>query len=193
MAADDVETSIRRALSAGNLDAAATLALEAYSGELLGYLVSVLRNRDDAEDVYAEGCHRLWRGLPSFRNESSFRTWAYRIFQNALRMHMRRATRQRRGTMNEARTSALVVRERTETHPYQRTDAKVALGRLRATLGASDQALLTLRLDRRLSWRDVAVVLDDTDEPERAAAKYRKRFERVREQLRVLAQREGLL
>jgi RNA polymerase sigma-70 factor (ECF subfamily) len=62
---------------------------------------------------------------------------------------------------------------------------------IRQALDADDQILLALRVDRDLSWREIAHVLvgEDAAEDEvvRKAAALRKQFERVVDQLRELA------
>ena len=64
--------------------------------------------------------------------------------------------------------------------------------RLRAKLSPDEQALLTLRVDRELEWREIARVLADDELADdaavtRAAAGLRKKFERLKEKLRRLA------
>lgn len=50
--------------------------------------------RDDAvDDVVQDVFIRVWRSLDRFRNESSLRTWMYRICVNAAHEHFRRAPR----------------------------------------------------------------------------------------------------
>ncbi|MDE5841182.1 MAG: sigma-70 family RNA polymerase sigma factor, partial [Muribaculaceae bacterium] len=44
----------------------------------LGYAA----NPQDLEDLYQDVLVNIWRGLPSFREESSVRTWVYRIALN---------------------------------------------------------------------------------------------------------------
>ena len=54
---------------------------------------------------------------------------------------------------------------------------------------ADEQSLLTLRVDRGMSWAEIAHILDEgAGEPA-----LRKRFERVKRKLRDLAAAEGLL
>ena len=48
-----------------------------------------LVGQDDAPDVVQEGFLSVYRNLTSFRHESRFATWLYRIVTNAALMHLR--------------------------------------------------------------------------------------------------------
>ncbi len=52
-----------------------------------------LVGHDDAPDVMQEGFLSVYRNLASFRHESRFGTWLYRIITNAALMHRRARTR----------------------------------------------------------------------------------------------------
>ena len=52
-----------------------------------------LVGNDDAPDVVQEGFLSVYRNLASFRHESRFGTWLYRIITNAALMHRRALTR----------------------------------------------------------------------------------------------------
>jgi len=52
-----------------------------------------LVGQDDAPDVVQEGFLSVYRNLKSFRHESRFATWLYRIVTNAALMHLRARTR----------------------------------------------------------------------------------------------------
>ena len=75
----------------------------------------------------------------------------------------------------------------------RREEQATALDRLRATLDEDEQTLLTLRVDRRLSWAEVAQVMaeDGAAPPEEPAL--RKRFERLKEKLARAAREQGLV
>jgi RNA polymerase sigma-70 factor (ECF subfamily) len=66
------------------------------------------------------------------------------------------------------------------------------LARLREALEPEERTLLILRLDREMSWNEVAEVLSGEGDPVDAAA-VRKRFERVKDRLAKLAREQGLL
>jgi RNA polymerase sigma-70 factor (ECF subfamily) len=50
-----------------------------------------------------------------------------------------------------------------------------------------------LRVDRELSWREVAVALGEEADDEACCAALRKRFERLKEKLAGFARERGLL
>jgi RNA polymerase sigma-70 factor, ECF subfamily len=60
--------------------------------KLLGVARRLTRNDADAEDLVAETVLRGWRGLDSLANESSLRSWLFRILNNTFMSNCRRAT-----------------------------------------------------------------------------------------------------
>ena len=183
MATAALEAELRELFDAGDLSGAATLAIQGYGAEVCGYLAAVLRDEEQARDVFADTTVELWRDLPGFRWESSLRTWLYTLARHRLAAHLGRAERQRSVALSQApEVAALVAVARTTTVPWQRTEVKDAVSRLRDSLSVDDQTLLILRIDRKMSWRDVARVMGEAQE-----AALRKRFERIKERLRALA------
>jgi DNA-directed RNA polymerase specialized sigma24 family protein len=82
-----------------------------------------------------------------------------------------------------------VTRIRSSTPVYQRTEVKEAFARLREQLDPEDHMLLGLRLDRGLSWNDIAQILGGGRPADlaRESAALRKRFERLKSKLATLA------
>ena len=93
----------------------------------------------------------------------------------------------------------LADKVRTATFPYLRTDVKSRVTALRQQLSTAEQTLLILRVDRNLSWKDVAQIMAGPEagledaEVMRLAAGHRKQFERAKQRLRALAEAAGLL
>jgi RNA polymerase sigma-70 factor (ECF subfamily) len=87
---------------------------------------------------------------------------------------------------------------RRQTAMIQQTAVKDRFTQLREALDPEDQELLILRVDRSMEWADLARVMSDRDdldgeELKRESARLRKRFQSVKDKLRELAVREGLL
>ena len=93
--AEQVETKIREQVTAGEIEAATTLAINQYGPELLGYLLAVTHDAHSADEVFALACEAIWKALPNFRWESSLRTWAYSIVRRVLAQHRQRPAAQR--------------------------------------------------------------------------------------------------
>src|SRR5436190_4460429 len=113
-----LEAELRRMFDAGDLSGVTSKALEAYGPELYGFLLSMMRTDVDAADAFGELCHQLWRDLPKFRWESSFRTWIYRLARHRCidqhRDPARRADR-RIPLSRSPEVDELVARARTTT------------------------------------------------------------------------------
>jgi RNA polymerase sigma-70 factor (ECF subfamily) len=195
----DHETAIRDACLSGQLDVGAAAAFEAYGPEISSFLIARLRDASDAQEVFSMFAEDLWAGLPKFSWRCSMRTWAYTLARNAATRYV--AAPQRRGGRNVALSDVsqlAVERARSATHLYQQTEVKDRFRSLRERLDADDQMLLVLRVDRGMAWRDLAITMAgnvdlDDEAIERESLRLRKAFERVKSELKRIAQREGLL
>lgn len=172
------------------MGATATVALREYGPEILGLLLAVLRNDEDAAEVYAQFCEDLWAGLPRFRWESSLRTWGYVLARHAIHAFRRDPHRRRRvGLSKHPELEEIEARARTTTLICLRSETKNRIKHLRESLSPDDQMLLILRVDRQMAWNDIAMVMGQgtaSADLARSVAALRKRFERVKERLRML-------
>jgi len=197
----EAEQRIRSAWEAKDFDAAATLTIESYSDEIMTFLGTRLRSMSDGQEAFSMFAEDLWIGLPQFGWRCTMRTWAYTLARNAANRYAtaphKRA--ERNLTLSATgRLSALVEQVRTATHIHQRTDVKDRFRALRERLEPEDQLLLILRIDRDMAWRDIALAMSgdvnlDEDAISRESTRLRKTFERVKAELKQMAQAEGLL
>ena len=172
------------------------MALEALGPEVHRFLGSALGDDVRTDDAFAETSERFWRSLARFEWRCSLRTWLYVIAR-------REASRVRSGEQKRARGRVRIseladliakVTSKSRTGGTRRT----AIARLRDELPADDRDLLILRVDRELSWEEIACAfLEDEAAPAesvtREAARLRKRFQLVKDRIAVRAREEGLL
>jgi RNA polymerase sigma-70 factor (ECF subfamily) len=200
------EERIHSAFAQGDLEGAATALLEIYGGEIFGFLVIRLRNKELATEAFADFTEDLWRGLAGFRWMCSARAWAYTLARHAASRTIRQ--RRRRGAHVVSLSSAgplseLAERVRSETGIALRTTTRNRIVELREQLPIGDQMLLMLRVNRGLPWLDIARIMargsvDDavelpTERLTTEATRLRKRFQKAKEKLRRLATEAGLL
>ena len=198
----EVEEVVRSAVRANELEVAATRALEAYGKEILSFLVARLRSRSDGEEAFSMFAEDFWNGLPGFGFRCSVRGWMYTVARNAANRHA--SSPQLRPARNltisgKESLSQMIDRVRSATAVHLRTDVKAKVRALRERLDPEDQTLLILHVDRGLSWRELAMVMHEDGERlegkalDREMARLRKRFERVKAELKELATKEGLI
>jgi len=175
------EAAIARALDERRLADATTCALRAYGSEIRHRLASVLRDDADAAEAFARFCEDLWRGIAGFERRSSFRTWAHRVaFRCACDVRAER-TRAREHPLESLNPTSFA-----DSLP-DRASAD-ALLRLRRQLPPDAQALLELRIEREMSWKQIAQRLAPATD-----VALSQRFGRLKRLLRTLARSEGII
>lgn len=78
----------------GNLNAFEQL-IALYENKVYGLSLRLTGNHDDAQDLAQEAFIRLYKSLHSFRGQSAFSTWFYRIIANLWSNELRKRTKQR--------------------------------------------------------------------------------------------------
>lgn len=191
-----LERELAAALAAADNQRAAVLTLRGYGSEILGFLIAQLRSDQHAEEVFSAFAEDLWRSLPGLTLRTSMRAYAYALARNAKHRFLARDLRKQRAAvpLSDAKlVSELVAHVRTKTATYIATDSKHKLAELRDRLDSDEQTLLTLRVDRGLEWLEIAEVFGDLDDPKKAAARYRKRFQQLKDKLSIWARESGLV
>jgi RNA polymerase sigma-70 factor, ECF subfamily len=187
----ELEGRIAGLLDRDDRQTAVVEAIRGYGPEVLGYLFATLRQETAAEEVFAQFSEDLWKTIEKYRRECSMRTWCYKLAWEATKKYLRDPYF-RRGIPMTGEWSQLAAAVRDETAPFLRSTMKDKIVRLRERLRPLDQTLLTLRVDRGLSWTEIATVLATPRRPI-GEATLRKRWERLKQSLRKLAEADGLI
>lgn len=137
-------------------------------------------SREDAEDCMQEAMLRVYRALNSFKAESSFSTWVYRITMNTcldeLRRRKNRASTSLDGLLDEGWAPS-DHRDTPEQHAL-RSEARQALDAFIRELPEDMRAAVVLRDIQGLSYDDIAAALNTN------VGTVKSRISRGREKLR---------
>jgi RNA polymerase sigma-70 factor (ECF subfamily) len=133
----------------------------------LVYRVSLrMLGTDDAQDASQEVWIRVWRNMRTFRGDSAFSTWLYRITVNTcLSMRQRESRRQDREYSGEEipylpePSGGDADPEAEALSAERREEIEAALGHVRA----EHRAALVLRHMEGLSYAEIAEVLEVPD------------------------------
>lgn len=192
----NAEVELRALLDRATPDAiasATTLALTSYGPELVGWLCATL-GESDAHDAFSILAEELWKSLPRFDGRCSARTWCYMLARAAVARVLSPTARRREQLVSNIPSVAHAVAQVWSTTAQRQQRQQDIYAQIRSELDDDDQLLLVLRVDRDLSWSDIALVMlgesASSDDVTRKAATLRKQFERVKQRLRELAARQ---
>jgi RNA polymerase sigma-70 factor (ECF subfamily) len=183
-----LDERIRSVLAAGEIAQATTLVLRDLGPEILGFLSGVLGD-DDADEVFSAFSVRLWRSLEGFQGRCSVRTWAYVLARREIGRFRRGMRRHADGRVPISELQEVLVEVRTKSRSRLTTDKQRSLTKLRDELPVEDRTLLILRVDRGLSWDDIALAFAEEHETfseedtRRESARLRKRFQLIKRRL----------
>jgi RNA polymerase sigma-70 factor, ECF subfamily len=89
-----VTQKIRRQWASGDRKGAYALAVHSTQDSLYRFLVHLLRDEDEAREIFQDTYVRVFRGLDGFRGDANITTWVLRIGRNlAWNRHRRAKTR----------------------------------------------------------------------------------------------------
>ena len=129
--------------------------LSPWNDRVFSFLLTLLRNRADAEDAAQETFLRVVKGLPGYEHTGQFQAWIFRIARNQAALT---ATRKQR---TEARESA-VESEVLNDFPMPADNNEDSHDRARQLrtavndLPAAEREVVLLRLDEDLKFREIA-------------------------------------
>jgi RNA polymerase sigma-70 factor, ECF subfamily len=192
----DLDEVVRALLAEGKTKDAATHIIRELGPEILGFLSGVLGDAD-ADDVFAAWCLELWRSLEGFEGRCSIRSWSYRLARHQLGRFRKGMRRHEEGRVPISELQDVIAIVRTRTRTAAAIHKQQTLTALRDELPAEDRTLLILRVDRGLSWDEIALVFSESEDlsdedRRREAARLRKRFQLIKQRLLRRAQEASI-
>jgi RNA polymerase sigma-70 factor (ECF subfamily) len=133
----------------GDMEAFATL-YQRHKGKVLGFLMTRLRDRDEAEEVFQVTFAKLHLARKKYRQDIPFLPWMFTMTRNALVDHVRKRQVYRRHitTSEEMVAAAVDLRGRDPLSDYLPADL--------SGLSATQRQALELRYFQALSFAEVA-------------------------------------
>lgn len=146
----------------GDRDAFSTL-MELYQSKIYNLTLRMTGSPEDAADLCQETFLNAWRGLPSFRGDSSFSTWLCRLANNACLDHLRREKKRRYiesgASLDDEENGLSAVLPDCAPTPHQRLEERERRDAVRHALeklSPEHRQVLILRETAGLSYAEIA-------------------------------------
>jgi RNA polymerase sigma-70 factor (ECF subfamily) len=157
---DDEPTRIRRA-QAGDRSAFARLVTD-YWDRLYRWMYHLCHDRHQAEDLTQEAFLKAFANIRSFRPGTHFRAWLFRIAYNTFLNQCREDQRHRQTLADQVPS-----REPSPSEQLISEEAMRLLSQTISRLPADFRAAFLLRVEEGLSFRQIADVLEITEQTAR--------------------------
>lgn len=137
--------------------------LDRYQKTVYHQAFRLLNNAEDAADVTQEVFIKVWKHLPSFRGESGFATWLYKLTDNAaIDLIRREKKRQGDSSLDDEESSAFFPADPAPT-PHQaaeQKELKQAVAEGLQQLSEEHRRILVMREINGLSYEEIGEILD---------------------------------
>jgi RNA polymerase sigma-70 factor (ECF subfamily) len=161
--------------------------VQTYDRQVLSLALSLMRNEEDAKDIYQEVFIRVYRALPKFRMESKFSTWLHRIVTNVCLTHRSKRKRYEYSSLDQEKegmrplSETLAGTSSTDSDTMN-TEITEHVQQAMHALSPQQKLVFTLRHFEGYKLREIAVRMNCA---EGTVKKYLfTATERLREQLR---------
>ncbi len=141
--------------------------VEKYQQRVYSMVYGMLRNREDARDVTQDAFVKAYKHLDSFRLESSFYTWLYRIAMNLAIDLTRKRKRRKTTTFDEAIGSRDSTGDISDIHrsdsPSKELERKRLYAKIMDAIGKlpeDQQQVILLRELEGLSYKEISDVME---------------------------------
>jgi len=124
-----------------------------YERQIYRVCYRFVENRDDAQDLAQDVFVKAFEHLPTFRRESSFKTWLYRIAINHCLNHVKKHSQQ----FVEVTEFTSSVRPSIQ-HQLEHEEQREHFRRLVKRLPPKQKAILELRINEQLSYEEIAKI-----------------------------------
>ncbi|MFZ5645449.1 MAG: RNA polymerase sigma factor [Bacillota bacterium] len=162
-----------------------------YQSKVFTVAYRFMGNHADANDLAQDAFIRAYQALSSFRGDSSFATWLYRITSNVCRDEIRKQNRYKKVSLDEMMTQPgggpnLTAADLTPEESLDRVELRDTVQRHLNSLSSEHRLILVMRDIQGLSYEEIASSLDCT------LGTVKSRLNRARQTLkkRIIEQRE---
>lgn len=149
-------------------DAAFKKLVDEYEGMVYNTVLGMVQNEDDADDVTLEVFIQVYQSISSFKGDSKFSTWLYKIAVTKALDHEKRKKRKKRFAFVQSlfvNSAEEVIQPPDFVHPgilMEKKEQAAKLFRALKKLPDNQRVAFTLHKLEGQSYQEVAAIMDTT-------------------------------
>lgn len=136
--------------------------METHERRMYAVALRMCANREDAQDCLQEAMLRIYRSISSFKSQSSFATWVYRITMNTCLDELRKKKNKQNTSLDSLLDMGWSPQDETSSPERQtiQEEARQYLHKAIQTLPEDMRSAIVLRDIQGLTYEEIAQALD---------------------------------
>ncbi len=135
------------------------LVYEAYNSLVYNVSLRIVNNSADADEVTQDVFIKVFKALPEFKFQCSFKTWVYRITINTAINNYNKRHKEYRRQVDFDTISTTIEASNNQNNDLYQKDNEQMLKKMLTVLSAEQRTCLTLRELQGLSYQEIAQTL----------------------------------
>jgi len=131
--------------------------------QMLALVAGLASYPDEADDIYQDAVMNAYKALPTFRSESQFSTWLYRIFVNTALSYKRKLSHKlSRQLQSEEDTGSQREYYASPDREAENTQLSLAIDQAINNLSEKERVAFVLCHQQELSITEAAIIMECT-------------------------------
>jgi len=132
--------------------------IKTYERKLFGYIIKMVKIREDAEDIFQETAIKVWRGITNYDEKQKFSSWLFTIAHNGIIDYFRK---------NKIRfnsTDEMVLRDNnqlSQQNILEKNEEKEIVQKIVQSLPGKQREVFLLRLNGMMTFKEISELMDE--------------------------------
>ncbi len=131
--------------------------MKIYERKLFGYIIKMVKTREDAEDIFQDTAVKVWRGIHNYDNRQKFSSWLFTIAHNGIIDFFRKKKR----SIDSQNETVLIDRGLTQERELEEKEKRKLLMKIVETLPARQREVFLLRMNGEMTFKEIAELMNE--------------------------------
>lgn len=151
---------IEKLKTTNNRDEVFSLLVAKYQERLYWHIRKIVISHDDTDDILQNSFLKIWKALDSFKGDSSFYTWIYRIATNETFSYLKTRERQKALSMDDGESS--IISSLKSDHHFDGNELQLRLQKYILLLPPKQRLIFNMKYFDELKYEEIADITNNS-------------------------------